>query len=553
MTRQTATSVRPVTGRHGGHQLKVSELLGRADEAVLQKLLGRPAVELLALFDEGNVRPRLLRETILRLHSPQDLLLNPETRAQLLALLSPGEALELTRHLGLEADGTPAYAPLMDLRPRKGSTQEGRLLDYFQLVRKVPDVEPEPISHDVQVPYGLRPYQRSLVLRARTALDERPRLLVHMPTGAGKTRTTMSLICDHLRASEPTVVVWLAHSEELCQQAFEEFDRAWSALGNRQLRVARFWGSNCDSIEELRDGFIVCGLSKLYEATKRRIGLLACLADRTSLVIMDEAHQAIAESYSMLLEVLEGKRRETRLVGLTATPGRSYDDPTQNEALADFFYRRKVGIEVAGFDNPVDFLIQEQFLAEPQFKSLYYGGTEFTASDEREIHLSLDIPLSVLRKIGEDAKRNLQVVRAAETLVTRHRRVIIFAPSVESSDLLAAILLSRGQEAYSVTSQTSHSARTRTIGKFKSLGDASMIICNYGVLTTGFDVPATSAAIVARPTKSLVLYTQMIGRAVRGPKSGGNSSAEIVTVVDRDLPGFADFGEAFIHWEEPWT
>jgi superfamily II DNA or RNA helicase len=75
---------------------------------------------------------------------------------------------------------------------------------------------------------------------------------------------------------------------------------------------------------------------------------------------------------------------------------------------------------------------------------------------------------------------------------------------------------------------------------------------NYGVLTTGFDAPQTSAALIARPTKSLVLYSQMIGRAIRGPRAGGNETAEILTVVDTGLQGFGDVEQAFLNWEDVW-
>jgi superfamily II DNA or RNA helicase len=79
-----------------------------------------------------------------------------------------------------------------------------------------------------------------------------------------------------------------------------------------------------------------------------------------------------------------------------------------------------------------------------------------------------------------------------------------------------------------------------------------MVLCNYGVLTAGFDAPQTSAAIIARPTKSLVLYSQMVGRATRGPRAGGHSDAEIVTVVDTTLPGFGEMIDAFRNWEDVW-
>ena len=79
-----------------------------------------------------------------------------------------------------------------------------------------------------------------------------------------------------------------------------------------------------------------------------------------------------------------------------------------------------------------------------------------------------------------------------------------------------------------------------------------MVVVNYGVLTTGFDAPATSAAVIARPTRSLVLYSQMVGRATRGTRAGGNDEAEIVTVVDPHLPGFGSVADAFKNWEDVW-
>jgi superfamily II DNA or RNA helicase len=80
-----------------------------------------------------------------------------------------------------------------------------------------------------------------------------------------------------------------------------------------------------------------------------------------------------------------------------------------------------------------------------------------------------------------------------------------------------------------------------------------MILCNFGVLTTGFDAPSISAALIARPTRSLVLYSQMVGRATRGTRGGGNAKAEILTVVDPELPGFGDVAEAFTNWEDVWN
>ena len=64
--------------------------------------------------------------------------------------------------------------------------------------------------------------------------------------------------------------------------------------------------------------------------------------------------------------------------------------------------------------------------------------------------------------------------------------------------------------------------------------------------------PEISCAVIARPTDSLVLYSQMVGRAIRGTESGGNAEAEIVTVIDENLKGFGEVADAFMNWEDVW-
>jgi len=103
-----------------------------------------------------------------------------------------------------------------------------------------------------------------------------------------------------------------------------------------------------------------------------------------------------------------------------------------------------------------------------------------------------------------------------------------------------------------VTGETPGPERARVISEFKEADDEIRIIVNYGVLTTGFDAPQTSAALIARPTKSLVLFSQMVGRATRGPRAGGNKTAEVATVVDTRLPGFCNMADAFTNWEDVW-
>jgi superfamily II DNA or RNA helicase len=155
-------------------------------------------------------------------------------------------------------------------------------------------------------------------------------------------------------------------------------------------------------------------------------------------------------------------------------------------------------------------------------------------------------------KLARDEQRNLHILAEIENLAKAHKRIIVFAATVEHSHLLAAVLRTRGFHATSVTSKSTNVAREIAIQSYKDDSHGVKIICNYGVLTTGFDAPKTSAAVISRPTKSLVLYSQMVGRAIRGPLAGGNRDAEIVTIVDQSLPGFRSIAEAFSHWEDVW-
>jgi DNA repair protein RadD len=281
---------------------------------------------------------------------------------------------------------------------------------------------------------------------------------------------------------------------------------------------------------------------------------LGKLGARCSLVIIDEAHQAIAPEYKRILEAILLGRNDTALLGLSATPGRTWNDVAADEELAVFFSRRKVGLKIDGYPNPVDYLVKEGYLAKAEFKPLLYStGVVLTNADVQKLKTSLDIPESILKKLAEDDARNLAITTKLEELAKRHSRIIVFASSVAHAHLLATVLQARNHNAVAVTTKTTPLDRSRHIQQFKSDRPETMLICNYGVLTTGFDAPKTSCAVIARPTKSLVLYSQMVGRAIRGLKADGNERAEIVTVVDKQLPGFGTVADAFANWEDIWT
>lgn len=534
--------------------MNFKNLLSRADDETLQKLLGSATVCLLKLLDPSLATPTRLREILLSLHSPENLLLTKESRDILLELLRPEEA----KILALVLQGSnhnDSYQSLKTVTIRRGSDREHTLFDFFELfVPSLPAIEEVPSFVLTSSQYPLFTHQRRVAQKVKQYLYQEPRrVLLHMPTGAGKTRTAMNIIVDHLRSHEPTLVIWLAYSEELCEQAFTEFQKAWNYLGDRQLAVYRFWGGHDLNLEEVKDGVVVAGLSKVYNAAKRSIQFINQLGSRSTLVIIDEAHQAIAQTYKLVLEALVIPYPRTALLGLTATPGRTWADIEMDAELSQFFARRKVTLEIPRYNNPIDYLVSEGYLAQAQYRSLFYkSGLELSGRDLTRIREDLELPQSILNRLAEDEQRNLCIILEIENLAQHHQRIIVFAASVEHAQLLATVLSVRGLNADSITCNTIPYERERLINSFKDDATVSKILCNYGVLTTGFDAPRTSAAVIARPTKSLVLYSQMVGRAIRGIKAGGNKTAEIITVADSQLPGFGSVAEAFTNWEDVW-
>ncbi len=524
--------------------------------APLSRLLGNELVGTITQLSGSEPTLEELRQVAKTLYADNNpvALQSAQVRGHLIDALPFEKAKELCKKLGL-AQKDNIYASLKRVEFGHEGEKDNALLGFFGIVEDsvAPHIR-KPMTAEVAPSYGLFEYQRDVVRRALQALREQPRkVLLHMPTGSGKTRTAMHVIARHLQEHGPTVVCWLANSAELLEQAAEEIERSWESLGDRPINVYRLWGDRAVDLGSVRDGVLVAGFSKMHAAYKREQNALIALGDRTSLTVVDEAHQAIAPTYRSVIEALHTKRPANALLGLTATPGRSWDDVEADEELSNYFGRDKVTLAVKDYADPVTFLISEGYLAKPRFRSLDFDGPIFhSESGGAGSGESGEFSEDVLRKLSDNGKRNYKIVSAIEELISRHTRVIFFGSSVSHAHLIAGILVARGHKAKVVTGETPTARRERTIRQFKSDYPLPMILCNYGVLTTGFDAPKTSAAVIARPTRSLVLYSQMVGRAIRGPQAGGNPEAEIVTVIDTALPGFGSIAEAFKNWEDVW-
>ena len=412
-------------------------------------------------------------------------------------------------------------------------------------------------THQAEPAYSLYPYQRQVVHDAisvlyppnRSITADGPRVVIHMPTGAGKTRVACTLASDILNRpeSEGKIAVWLATTEELCDQAADDLLVAWSHLGNRTVMMNRFWGIHDSNPDDWSEGFLVAGLQKLWSVSDRNVRTMQKIAENSACVIFDEAHQAVASTYSFLAEQLA--TYDAPMVGLTATPGRSARGDTDDDLrLAKMFKHKKVSIDDKGHGSPITYLVSQGYLANPEFVFVDVD-TIFSVPDPTA---GADYERKDLTSIGEDAAWRQATVDLATKALNDHVRVLVFCPSVESAVACTRNLRDVGLRAECVLGSTPSNERTRIVEDFKGKSNEPICLFNYGVFTAGFDAPRTRCVIVARPTTSLVLYSQMIGRAMRGKQSGGNRRCQIYTLANGSLPGFGSVAEAFKNWENLW-
>ena len=527
--------------------IKPSQVCERLNDRDIENLLPKGAFKLISVLDPERLNGPQRAETLGRILALELAVDDPCRRAILLNAVPPFKISELEDRIGVQVDQLREKDKLERSLRRK-------LLGFFGLATAdgESNINPDEVE-TIRPKRGLFPHQRHVAAMVERYLYyEDGRVMLHLPTGVGKTRTAMSIVATHLRSYQSGVVLWLAATRELLEQAAIEFEATWKAIGDRPVDCLRFWSKFNAPIDRIQNGIVISGLAKLHSYGKERKRLWD-LGDRTTMVVFDEAHQAVATTYKDIVNTIVTRKPRTMLLGLSATPGRTWNDPETDADVAALFFENKVMIDFNG-GNPIKRLTEEGYLAAVKFSLLNVEpGFQLSASDLEEISCALDISDEIAARFGEDEQRNLRIIQRLLELADNHSRILVFACSVNNALLLSSICRGVGLKADAVTSNTDVNDRHRIIERFKRHGGMHRILINFGILTTGFDAPAASAALIARPTKSLVLYSQMLGRVIRGPKAGGTKFCEVVTVVDTALPGFRDVAEAFMNWEDVWN
>ena len=427
---------------------------------------------------------------------------------------------------------------------RSGGTMSRSFVSYFgfpevfagEKFRNPIYPNPEEILAWKKVP-AMHTYQEDLVKDIGELMHSgvNKRCMFTLPTGAGKTRVVVEVLTDHIReiilkdedGIFDKVILWIAHSEELCEQAIESMRWVWQTHGKGEepLKVYRHWGSYEIEGDPYLSGIVIASVQKIDSTMKKNPAILTNLKDRLNMIVIDEAHRSTAPTYKRIINELGD---DTRIIGLTATPFRVSDKETKKLVS---LYKNKL-IELSRKPNAFSWLCDNDYLSKDISKECIESGVTLEPNDQDMFFKEQfnEVSNRLLRELANDDERNEMIVNRIIDLVEKRKKVLLFACSVDHCDKIKNILMSQEIESAVITGKTGRGRRWKYIVDFKN-GDLKVLI-NFGVLTTGFDDPKIDVIFIARPTMSSVLYGQMIGRGIRGIKNGGTGSCQIIDVID---------------------
>lgn len=409
-------------------------------------------------------------------------------------------------------------------------------------------------SVDIPAPVKLprlHDFQNNLVQRILGLLQdggtEPKRGFISLPTGAGKTRITVEALVRAI--NEGLIkgpVLWIAQADELCEQAVRSWADVWAAKGESgDLRINRLWSTR--EADRFVDGpqIVVATWQKLDKLLNRKE---YDWLKNAGLVVIDEAHESTAPTYTRILGWLGLTRWETQrpLLGLSATPFKSGEKETSR--LAARYGRNR--LDDGLFESePYKTLQEMRVLSYVDHELLEGIEVEIPPSDKEPVGVEkYKLPSSTVNKLALNERRNEQII---QSILSKPESwsILLFALNVHHAQLMASVLTENGIPAASIYGETTAGARRHYIDKFKS-GEIR-VLTNYGVLDTGFDAPKVEAIYVARPVFSPSVYQQMIGRGLRGPLNGGTERCLIVNISDT----FSRFGRtlAFREFEHLWS
>lgn len=331
--------------------------------------------------------------------------------------------------------------------------------------------------------FVLRDYQQDLISKTFTAWSSGIRkVLLQLSTGGGKT-IIFAAIASEFVASEQGVLV-VAHREELILQAAEKL----AATTGVQPGIIKARYKATDSLIQVAS-IQTLARRKTYPNAK--------------LVIIDEAHHASAASYRNLLSAYG----DALILGVTATPRRE-----------DGYGLRDV------FDDLICSITTKELIALGHLTDYkLIAGFKYS---KHKVPKQRDFTRKELAEVAADYKPE-EVLKQWHNFC-QNKKTVIFAVNVSHSQAIASVFQKAGIRCEHLDGETPQEDRIAILGRFRS--GTTQIISNCAILTEGFDCPDSQAVIIARPTSSVTLWLQMIGRVLR--PSPGKDYAIILDMTD---------------------
>jgi len=328
-------------------------------------------------------------------------------------------------------------------------------------------------------------YQEDLVSKVTAIHGTGGKYLLSLPTGAGKTRTAMAAVLDVLNQRPTSRCLWLAPSRELIDQAASTFAQMWRSSADAPDCSVGVRGENQSS-------------DFLWLQTPQHLHARQNSLDDFELVIFDEAHQLGAPTFRSAVELVCGSPEST-LLGLSATPGRA--DDVETVELVKYFSGRLLTSDVLG-SNPVRELQDRGVLSRLDFKRI-----------------------SPKQESWDKHNRRRAVIQLVKKLAERGRQTLVFTETVAESVAFSEILKHQSYPVDFVDGTISNNERSDRLAGFAS--GRIKVIFNQRLLATGYDCPAVSDVVLGSRIGSPVLFEQIVGRAARGPLTGGSTYARV--------------------------
>ena len=312
---------------------------------------------------------------------------------------------------------------------------------------------------------------------------------MQLPTGGGKTVIAGALLNAFLKSGRKAV--WLTHRKELAAQTRDLLVNA-----NVSASVDVRWNPGEDA--PARQNGVAILMAQTVSRRTARANVWPKY-DADDLMIIDEAHHASADGWTRAMQQWPG-----RILGMTATPWRlSHKE---------------------GFDHLFDALLCGPAVVDLQSGNHLCGAQVLRPSSQWIIRggaVGMDGDFTDAGIVG--ANQDHIMTAGALKFWQEHaqdRQTIVYAVSVDHAHNLAALFRDAGVPAAVMLGETGDEERARLITSFKSRN--LRVLVNVAVATEGFDLPDASCVVITRPTKSLTLYLQMVGRGLRPKEDNGN-------------------------------